>query len=93
VEKAFDFVDSPLSVRLSKQLDATVYAKAAVHLFRVVRGENKSLRLLSQDDAWETISRQPGNTTTFGSFRQPRNSRWLASSIANGNWLPALLTG
>jgi hypothetical protein len=48
-------------VKLAKRFDSTVYPKAAIHLFKFVKGESKSLRHLPQDDTWETISRQPGN--------------------------------
>lgn len=65
VSKAFEFVNSPLSVRLSKKYDSTIYSKAAIHLFRLLKGENKSLCQLSQEDAWETIFRQPGNPVTW----------------------------
>lgn len=65
LETAFDFVDSPLSVKLSERFEPTVYAKAAIHLFRLVRGESKSLCHLSQDEAWETISKQAGNPVNW----------------------------
>jgi hypothetical protein len=65
VEKAFDFVNSPFSVKLSNRFDSAVYPKAAIHLFRFAKGENQSLRHLSQDDAWEAISRQPGNPISW----------------------------
>ncbi len=65
VEKPFEFANSPLSVRLSKRYDSAIYAKAAIHLFKMLNGENKSLRHLLQDDAWATISRQPGNPVNW----------------------------
>ena len=65
VENAFDFVDSPLTVKLSEQYGSTIYPKAAIHLFKFLKGENKSLRHLSREDAWETISRQPGNPVAW----------------------------
>lgn len=65
VNKPFEFVNSPLSVQLSKRFDSTVYAKAAIHLFRVLREENKSLQHLPQQEAWEAISQQPGNAIVW----------------------------
>jgi len=35
VSKAFDVVNSPLSVTLSRKYDATIYPKAAIHLFKL----------------------------------------------------------
>lgn len=61
VEKAFEFVNSPLTVRLSASFDATIYPKAAIHLFKFLTSEHQSLRHLPREEAWEMISRQPGN--------------------------------
>ena len=65
VSKAFDVVNSPLSVTLSKKYDSTIYSKAAIHLFRLLKGENKALCHVSQQDAWESISLQPGNPVSW----------------------------
>jgi hypothetical protein len=61
VSKAFEFVNSPLTDELSQKYEPTLYAKAAIHLFKFLRGENKSLRHLTQQGAWESIAQQPEN--------------------------------
>lgn len=65
VEKAFECVNSPLTVRLSASFGSTVYSQAAIHLFKFITGEHQSLRHLTQEEAWETISRQPGNPVNW----------------------------
>jgi hypothetical protein len=60
-EKAFQFIDSPLTKRLLEKYADDLYLKAAVHLFKFLRGETRSLQQLSQDEAWEEIARQPGS--------------------------------
>jgi len=65
VESAFDFVNSPLTLRLSKRFDSAIYAKAAIHLFKFLAGEYKSLRPQPQDEAWDSISRLPGDPVAW----------------------------
>jgi hypothetical protein len=60
-ENAFKFIDSPLTKRLSEKYADDLYLKGAIHLFKLVRGDTKSLQQRSQDDAWEEIARLPGS--------------------------------
>jgi hypothetical protein len=69
VENCFEIINSPMTVRLSANFDATIYPRAAIHLFKLVKGESQSLTHLTQDDAWETISRQPGNPLSWLKMR------------------------
>jgi len=65
VNQAFQFINSPLSVRLATRFEPDVYAKAAIHLFKILSGKSQSLQKLSQDQAWECISTQPGNAIAW----------------------------
>jgi hypothetical protein len=54
-----------MSVRLSAKFDESIYPKAAIHLFKLIKGESKSLVHLTQNEAWEAISRQPGDPVNW----------------------------
>lgn len=59
---AFRHTNSVLSNALEERsFDASIYAKAAVHLCKLLRGEAKSLRSLSQIEAWTYINGQRGD--------------------------------
>ena len=70
---AFAFINSPLTVRLSKTYPPTIYAQLAVHTFDLLRGRTESLTGLQPDYAWKKISRLHGNAISWletnGGFR------------------------
>jgi hypothetical protein len=61
LNEEFSAADAPLTVRLASKHDPSLFAQAAVHLCKLLKGEVRSLRGMSQDEAWETISQQPGD--------------------------------
>lgn len=63
--EGFEAADSPLTGRLSERYDPAIFAKAAIHLWKLLRGEAQSLRGLSQDEAWERIAKQPGDAISW----------------------------
>lgn len=56
---AFAFVNSPLTDRLRKRYDQSVYAKAVAHLAARLGGTVRSLAGVSQNKGWAIIAERP----------------------------------
>jgi len=52
----FSFVNSPLTDRLRRTYDASIYLKGVAHLLGLVAGERRSLAGVSQNKAWAIVS-------------------------------------
>jgi hypothetical protein len=61
VRDAFKFVNSPLTDQLRKRHDASIYAKAILHLLDVFESASPKVGTLSsQTKAWSVVAQRPG---------------------------------
>jgi hypothetical protein len=58
-------LNSPLAQWLARRYPPGVYSQAARHLFGRLRDERRSLRHLSQREAWDAIAAQPGDACAW----------------------------
>ena len=56
VAETFNWINSPLTDRLRKNFDYSIYCKLVLHLYDYVRNKVKSLTALPKEKSWEKIN-------------------------------------